>query len=68
MEKKLPGEISWRNAGEFLQEILQLIMEKNEKCVFIFTSTEHVHVFEKGLTVNKDSLSSAFYWTVLPII
>ena len=40
MEKK---KISWRNAGEippgFLQEILQIIMEKNEKCVFNFTST-----------------------------
>ena len=63
-------KISWRNAGEippgFLQEILQLIMEKNEKCVFIFIST--VHTFEKGLPVNKDSLSSVFYWTVLPII
>ena len=40
MEKK---KISWRNAGEippgFLQEILQIIIEKNEKCVFNFTST-----------------------------
>ena len=31
-------KISWRNAGEippaFLQEILQLIMEKNEKWLF----------------------------------
>ena len=39
-------KISWRNAGEippgFLQEILQLIMEKNEKCVFILTSTVYV--------------------------
>ena len=62
-KRKLPGEISWRNAGEkcdikaksinfmmkhkiswrnageiplgFLQEILQLIMEKNEKCFFL---------------------------------
>ena len=24
---------------KFLQEILQLIMEKNEKCAFIFTSS-----------------------------
>ena len=37
-------KISWKNAGEilpgFLQDILQLIMGKNEeKCVFIFTST-----------------------------
>ena len=32
-------KISWRNAGEispgFLKEILQLIMEKNEKCFFL---------------------------------
>ena len=69
-KRKLPGEISWRNAGEksdvktkfinfmvkhkiswrnageippgFLQEILQLIMEKNEKCVFIFTSKLYI--------------------------
>ena len=31
-------KIIWRNAGEippgFLQEVLQLIMEKNEKCFF----------------------------------
>ena len=26
---------------DFSQEILQLIMEKNVKCVFIFTSTVH---------------------------
>ena len=42
-------KISWRNAGEipsgFFQEILQLIMEKNEKCGFIFTSTVHVCYF-----------------------
>ena len=33
-------------------EILQLIMEKNEKCVFIFTSTvyskEHVKIIESS--------------------
>ena len=32
-------KISWRNAGEiplgFLHEILQVIMEKNEKCFFL---------------------------------
>ena len=42
--------ISWRNVGEipqgFLQEILQLIMEKkNEKCVFILTGTVYVAIF-----------------------
>ena len=38
-------KISWRNASEippgFLQEILQLIMEKNKVC-FILISTVHV--------------------------
>ena len=40
-------KISWRNACEIppdlnLQGILQLIMEKNEKCVFNFTSSVHI--------------------------
>ena len=41
-------KISWRNAGEispaFLQKILQLIMEKNEKWQFLFTSTVVVDI------------------------
>ena len=40
-------KISWRNAGEippgFLQEILQLIMEKNEKCIL---SLQALYIFE----------------------
>ena len=45
-------KISWRNAGEiplgFLQEILQLIMEKNEKCVFFTLQTLHFTVHHIG--------------------
>ena len=45
-------EISWRNAGEiplgFLHEILQLIMEKNEKCVLNPTSTVYYPLCQIG--------------------
>ena len=57
-------KISWRNAGEippgFLQEILQHIIEKNEKCA-IFTST----VFEKSVNPKMKVTTFFFKYTIL---
>ena len=54
-------KISWRNAGEippgFLQEILQLIMEKNEKCVLslqaLYTVSATAEIWYMSLVMRK---------------
>ena len=47
-------KISWRNAGEippgFLQEILQLIMEKNEVCFYL---NKHCTCITQKLSAKK---------------
>ena len=50
-------KISWRNAGE-IPEILQLIiiMEKNEKWLFLFTSTVCHHI-NANVILTKSNLS-----------
>ena len=59
-------KISWRNAGEipraFLQKILQLILEKNEKWLFKFISTVHGYFFvDKKVRIFRNANDSHIF-------